>query len=139
MVEELLDHQHYLLEQLLALLAREYQCLSKRELDSIISIAKQKMQLLKQLTENDELIAEHPQKQAIKQKKKLIHKQARLESLLQKCHHANEINGRIIEASSEEVERLAHEMNQLLRQQSMTYDKAGRQNTAVHHGKSFKV
>lgn len=139
MVEVLLDHQHYLLEQLLAILASEYQCLSKRDLDSILSIAKQKTLLLNQLTENDERIANHPQKQTIKQHKHLKHKQALLESLLQKCHRANEINGRIIEASSEEVERLAHEMNQLLRKQSMTYDKAGRQNTAVHHGKSFKV
>ncbi|CAG9296116.1 flagellar export chaperone FlgN [Celerinatantimonas diazotrophica] len=139
MLESLLTQQQQLLEKLMQALQEEQQVLAERNIDGINAIAQQKNILLEQLNENDHLIEAHPKRQLLTSEPQLIAKRKQLTKMLSVCQQANTINGRIIKASSEEVEKLAHQMNHLMQQTSMTYDKAGRQHTASRHGKSFKA
>lgn len=139
MLESLLTQQQQLLEQLMKALQEEQHILAERDINGINTIAQQKNMLLEQLNDNDQLIEAHPKRQLLTTDPQLIAKRKQLTKMLSVCQQANTINGRIIKASSEEVEKLAHQMNQLMQQTSMTYDKAGRQHTASHHGKSFKA
>ncbi|MFM2485053.1 flagellar export chaperone FlgN [Celerinatantimonas yamalensis] len=139
MLDALLTHQRLLLEQLMSALEQENQILAARDIDAINQIAQQKNVLLKQINENDLIIAEHPDRDKLKTTPVLIKQRQHLQALLVQCQQANTLNGHIIKASSDEIERLAHQMNQLLQKNSMTYDKAGRQHTASRHGKSFKA
>ncbi|MFM2482590.1 flagella synthesis protein FlgN [Celerinatantimonas sp. YJH-8] len=138
-LETLLTHQQQYLQDLLALLVDEHQSLAKRDVDAIHQVATDKNALLQKLIKTDQLLAAHPQRESLKTDPALNKKRQQLEQLLNDCHQANAINGRIIEASSAEIERLAHDLNKLLQQQSMTYDKLGKRHSASHHGKSFKV
>lgn len=139
MLESLLTQQQQLLEMLFKTLQEEQLILAERDIDGINAIAQQKNTLLEQLNENDQLIEAHPKRQLLTKEPHFIAKHKQITKMLSICQQANTINGRIIKASSEEVERLAHQMNQLMQQSSMTYDKAGRQHTASRHGKSFKA
>lgn len=139
LLEALLDQQQHSLQQLLQLLADEHRVLARRDVEAIMALANSKNELLTSLNEIDQQLADHPQKSRLTQDPKLIAKRQQLEQLLNDCHQANAINGRIIEASSSELERLAHELNRLLQQQSMTYDRMGKRHSASHHGKSFKA
>lgn len=139
MLEECLQHQQQLLDQLVETLKEEQGVLTIRDVDAINEMAQRKTLLLEQLVDNDQQIAAHPQRELLTSSPKLSKQRQSLQEQLVLCQEINTINGRIIKASSDEIEQLAHQMNKLLAKNSMTYDKSGRSHTASRHGKSFKV
>nr|WP_192867690.1 flagellar export chaperone FlgN [Thaumasiovibrio occultus] len=136
---ELLQQQHQTLTAMLRLLDSEKQAIASRQSADIERIAKEKLSLLNQIQQIDAQIARHPDKDSLKTDAPFIDTVAALQSLLQQCHNANEVNG----AALQRAQLSFHKLNNLFLQsrgrQQMGYNAEGKATNVRSLGTNIKA
>jgi flagella synthesis protein FlgN len=139
MIKKILSTQFEQLQLLCVLLEEEKIFLISRDVDGLIDNARRKQQVLDNIHFTDTAISEHADREQLTHQPELKSLRHNIDSLLAQCQKKNAVNGKIIEATSQQVSRLAETLNQLAKRQSVTYDRLGKHHGIRRSGKSFKA
>ncbi len=120
---ELLDQQEQNLDQMLTLLAQEFDLLKQRQALSLAELATSKQRQLETIVALDNTIAAHPDVSSLSSE--LLPRQDALRAKMAQCQERNEVNGHLIEMTLGANRRLANTLLQLRDRNSVTYDNKG--------------
>ncbi|MFC3912124.1 flagellar export chaperone FlgN [Pseudaeromonas sharmana] len=120
---ELLQSQDTLLDDLYSLLDQEFALLQQRNALALPDLAIQKQSLLQQIQQQDQCIAQDPERERLAAD--LAPMREQLVDKLQRCQERNEVNGKLIEMSLTSNRRLATVLTQIRDRNSTTYDNKG--------------
>lgn len=136
-LEALLNSQRQTLTQLRAAIDEEKQALSQQQAESLLSVAEQKRQLLMQLQQVDQQLADHSDKALLNTD--YADDVAGIREALDQCQQANEANAKLIELNLASINRLASALQASRNANSLTYDGKGKTSTISTLGNNLKV
>ncbi|NLJ92734.1 MAG: flagellar protein FlgN [Aeromonadales bacterium] len=132
----LLETQQSQLERLLELTQQELELIVKRKALALPPLAQQKQQLLIDIQTTDGELAQHPERQRLRDDYQP--EVDALRELLATCQEQNQVAEQLLEQSLNGVRQLSNIMSRLHERQSMTYDKKA-QTKGINKGSGFKV
>lgn len=139
MIQDLLTTQQEQLNLLLSVLSEERSLLESRDIDKLVENAKRKQHTLENIGLTDKALSEHPDVAKLNTDPELMAMRQTIDALLIQCQEHNVVNGKVIEATSQQVTRLANTLDQMAKRQSVTYNKLGKHHGMQRLGKGFKA
>ena len=131
--DELLTHQQQQLEHLLAVLDHEHQALINRDPTLLQQTAQQKIQLLQQVSQNDQQLAQLAP--TLRDDPRI----AAINELIAALQQKNQINGQLLELSLNSVRQLTQALLAARSADTMTYNSHGRTQGGGILGKGIKA
>lgn len=104
-ISHYLDEQDKLLDEIQAVLVREFNCIKDRKLEFLESIAEKKSAIMLKLQQNDQKLKLHPQSKSLKEEYQ--QRVAAIKSKLQMCQRINDTNGKLINSCIASNRRLS--------------------------------
>ncbi|MCT8987245.1 flagella synthesis protein FlgN [Shewanella phaeophyticola] len=133
----LLDAQHQTLTQLKQLISDEKNALLKQDADTLLQLAKDKMQRMSLLKVTDEKLAAHPEHDKLTTQPELAEKVASAKAILAECKDINAQNSNLIEHNIATINRLAQALQISRNASSLTYNDKGKTSTISTLGNDF--
>ncbi|ARD23242.1 MULTISPECIES: flagella synthesis protein FlgN [Shewanella] len=136
---QLLSFQHGTLSSLKKLVSAEKQALADQDADTLLALAREKVECLNTLQQNDEKLANHPDKSLLNSEPKLIEKVAEAKTILEECKDINNQNASLIELNIASLNRFSQAMQMSRNATSLTYNDKGRTSTISSLGQNLKA
>ncbi|UGA54035.1 flagellar export chaperone FlgN [Vibrio sp. DW001] len=139
---KLVDLVNYQLEnaqQLSILLEKEKVAITSRTSSDIEVLAKEKLQLITQLQQSDQRIANHTDIEQLQTDESLKSKVELIRSVIHDCQQANEVNGEALQRAQLSYNKLNNLMQQSRGKIGMTYTSDGHTSTVSTLGTNIKA
>ncbi|AVI67130.1 MULTISPECIES: flagellar protein FlgN [Shewanella] len=138
-IAKLVDLQHAHLAVLKQIILKEKGALVDQNADLLLSLANEKSQCLKELKNNDDILAKHSDKSLLTQQVELVHKMAEIKDALTECKELNEQNASLIEMNLASLNRFAQALQASRNASSLTYNDKGKTSTISSLGNDLKA
>ena len=138
-IAKLVDLQHAHLAVLKQIILKEKGALVDQNADLLLSLANEKSQCLKELKNNDDILAKHSDKSLLTQQVELVHKMAEIKDALTECKELNEQNAILIEMNLASLNRFAQALQASRNASSLTYNDKGKTSTISSLGNDLKA
>ncbi|GIU20097.1 flagella synthesis protein FlgN [Shewanella sp. MBTL60-007] len=138
-LSQLLSAQHQVLCELKELISQEKQALHAQQADTLLSLASTKANLLANLKQNDEIIAQQPDLALLKSDPELSQLVANTKQLLAECQQLNAENESLIELSLASLNRFSQALQVSRNASSLTYDGKGKTSSISTLGNNLKA
>ena len=138
-IAKLVDQQHAHLAVLKQIILKEKGALVDQNADLLLSLANEKSQCLKELKNNDDILAKHSDKSLLTQQVELVHKMAEIKDALTECKELNEQNASLIEMNLASLNRFAQALQASRNASSLTYNDKGKTSTISSLGNDLKA
>lgn len=138
-IAKLVDLQHAHLAVLKQIILKEKGALVDQNADLLLSLANEKSQCLKELKNNDDILAKHSDKSLLTQQVELVHKMVEIKDALTECKELNEQNASLIEMNLASLNRFAQALQASRNASSLTYNDKGKTSTISSLGNDLKA
>ncbi|MCC4832678.1 flagellar protein FlgN [Shewanella sp. 10N.7] len=136
---QLLSFQHGTLSSLKKLVSAEKQALTDQDADTLLALAREKVTCLNNLQQNDQKLANHPEKELLSTDTVLIQKVEEAKVILEECKDINNQNASLIELNIASLNRFSQAMQMSRNATSLTYNDKGRTSTISSLGSNLKA
>ncbi|KXI24124.1 flagella synthesis protein FlgN [Photobacterium sanguinicancri] len=124
-IDQLLELQHATLMSLSRLLEQEKGAIVSRQSTEIERIAKEKLNLIHKVQQQDHLIASHTQRQLLTESPTHIESVNTIKACAARCKELNEINGEALQRAQLSFHKLNNLFQQSRGKHQMTYNSEG--------------
>jgi flagella synthesis protein FlgN len=138
-LKDLLTFQLKNAQTLAELLTREKIAITHRVSGDIEAVAKQKIELINQLNETDQRIANHPHVTSLQEDEQLKQLVEQTRAVITDCQQANQVNGEALNRAQVSFNKLQNLMQQSQGKIGMTYDAEGKTNSISTLGTNIKA
>ena len=138
-IAKLVNLQHAHLAVLKQIILKEKGALVDQNADLLLSLANEKSQCLKELKNNDDILAKHSDKSLLTQQVELVHKMAEIKDALTECKELNEQNASLIEMNLASLNRFAQALQASRNASSLTYNDKGKTSTISSLGNDLEA
>jgi len=125
-VNELLQEMADSLDTLALLQQRELNAIVDRQHASVNAITEAKEKALARINQLDQQLAEHPDKEQLKDDPDLAEAVAAIKSTLSDVQHQSQVNEQVVQSTLNSIEQLKQTILQSARKDSLTYDSKGK-------------
>ncbi|MGM0429509.1 MAG: flagellar export chaperone FlgN [Pseudomonadota bacterium] len=125
-VNELLQEMADSLDTLALLQQRELNAIVDRQHASVNAITEAKEKALARVNELDQQLAEHPDKEQLKDDPDLAEAVAAIKSTLHEVQHQSQVNEQVVQSTLNSIEQLKQTILQSARKDSLTYNSKGK-------------
>ncbi|MCL1066575.1 flagellar protein FlgN [Shewanella olleyana] len=136
---QLLSFQHGTLSSLKKLVSAEKQALTDQDADTLLALAREKVTCLNELQQNDQKLANHPDKALLNSNAELAQKVEEAKAILEQCKDINNQNASLIELNIASLNRFSQAMQMSRNATSLTYNDKGRTSTISSLGSNLKA
>jgi flagellar biosynthesis protein FlgN len=136
---ELLNQQDTNLATLKEIILQEKDALVQQNADLLLSLASQKSQCLIMLKQNDQLLANHPDKPLLSSVAELQTRIGAAKQELSECQRLNQENASLIELQIASLNRFAQALQLSRNASSLTYNEKGKTSTISTLGNDLKA
>ncbi|WP_153913934.1 flagella synthesis protein FlgN [Shewanella sp. TC10] len=136
---QLLSFQHGTLSSLKKLVSAEKQALTDQDADTLLALAREKVTCLNELQQNDQKLANHPDKALLNSNAELAEKVEEAKVILEQCKDINNQNASLIELNIASLNRFSQAMQMSRNATSLTYNDKGRTSTISSLGSNLKA
>jgi flagella synthesis protein FlgN len=138
-IATLLSHQQGILTSLKTIITAEKQALLDQDADALLKLAQDKQQYLINLKQNDDTLANHPEKALLSSESEFKEKVASSKTILAECKALNQQNASLIELNIASMNRLSQALQVSRNSSSLTYNDKGKTSTISTLGNDFKA
>lgn len=136
---ELLNLQRSVALSLSTVLSREKYAIVSRKSADMESIAHDKLGLLNQLRQYDQLLGSHTERELLSEDSALNEKVTEIKSIIHDCKQENEINGEALQRAQLSFNKLNNLMQQSRGKNGMTYTAEGQTRNITTLGTNIKA
>ncbi|OAN18640.1 molecular chaperone [Photobacterium jeanii] len=138
-IEQLLELQQATLQSLARLLEQEKGAIVSRQSAEIERLAKDKLNLINSIQQQDHLIASHAQRQRLTEEAELTAAVDSIKATAEKCKELNEINGEALQRAQLSFHKLNNLFQQSRGKNQMTYNSEGAAQSIRSLGTNLKA
>lgn len=136
---EILDQQHTVLIRLKDIIFQEKSALVNQNADLLLALASEKSHCLATLKNNDQTLANHPDKPQLSSVPALKEKIEVAKQILAECQALNSENASLIELNIASLNRFAQALQMSRNASSLTYTDKGKTSTIATLGNDLKA
>ncbi|WP_417437132.1 flagellar export chaperone FlgN [Idiomarina abyssalis] len=125
-VNELLQEMADSLDTLALLQQRELNAIVDRQHADVNAITEAKEKALARVNQLDQQLAEHPDKEQLKDDPDLAEAVAAIKSTLSDVQHQSQVNEQVVQSTLNSIDQLKQTILQSARKDSLTYDSKGK-------------
>lgn len=125
-VNELLQEMADSLDNLALLQQRELNAIVDRQHADVNAITEAKEKALARVNQLDQQLAEHPDKEQLKDDPDLAEAVAAIKSTLSNVQHQSQVNEQVVQSTLNSIDQLKQTILQSARKDSLTYDSKGK-------------
>jgi len=125
-VNELLQEMADSLDTLALLQQRELNAIVDRQHADVNAITEAKEKALARVNQLDQQLAEHPDKEQLKDDPDLAEAVATIKSTLSDVQHQSQVNEQVVQSTLNSIDQLKQTILQSARKDSLTYDSKGK-------------
>ncbi|MCK7458035.1 flagellar export chaperone FlgN [Idiomarina aminovorans] len=125
-VNDLLQEMADSLDTLALLQQRELNAIVDRQHADVNSVTAEKDKVLTRITELDEQLNQHPDKEQLKDDPELSEAVAAIQNTLADVQHQSQVNERVVQATLNSIEQLKQTILQSARKDTLTYNSKGK-------------
>ena len=125
-VNELLQEMADSLDTLALLQQRELNAIVDRQHADVNAITEAKEKALARVNQLDQQLAEHPDKEQLKDDPNLAEAVAAIKSTLSNVQHQSQVNEQVVQSTLNSIDQLKQTILQSARKDSLTYDSKGK-------------
>ena len=125
-VNELLQEMADSLDTLALLQQRELNAIVDRQHADVNAITEAKEKALARVNQLDQQLAEHPDKEQLKDDPNLAEAVATIKSTLSNVQHQSQVNEQVVQSTLNSIDQLKQTILQSARKDSLTYDSKGK-------------
>ncbi|KPD20462.1 flagellar export chaperone FlgN [Idiomarina abyssalis] len=125
-VNELLQEMADSLDTLALLQQRELNAIVDRQHADVNAITEAKEKALARVNQLDQQLAEHPDKEQLKDDPDLAQAVAAIKSTLSNVQHQSQVNEQVVQSTLNSIDQLKQTILQSARKDSLTYDSKGK-------------
>jgi flagella synthesis protein FlgN len=125
-VNELLQEMADSLDTLALLQQRELNAIVDRQHADVNAITEAKEKALARVNQLDQQLAEHPDKEQLKDDPDLAEAVAAIKSTLSNVQHQSQVNEQVVQSTLNSIDQLKQTILQSARKDSLTYDSKGK-------------
>lgn len=125
-VNDLLQEMADSLETLALLQQRELNAMVDRQHADVNSITASKEEALKRISELDQQLAQHPDKEQLKDDPELAEAVSSIQNTLKEVQHQSQVNEQVVNSTLNSIEQLKQTILQSARKDTLTYNSKGK-------------
>ncbi len=138
-LSELLDQQKKIVLSFSSLLLRERKAIAERKPTQIEQVAQDKLELLNQIQQQDNLLGSHPDRQLLLDDDDLNKKVQEVQSIIHDCQQENLTNGEALQRAQLSNNKLNNMLQQSRGKSGMTYTSSGQTKNITTLGTNIKA
>lgn len=138
-ITDILNEQLNIVQSLEVVLKKEKAAIQHRNNSDMTQLAEKKLALVNQLQANDQKLAQHPDREQLKIDIKLSVAVDEIKAILERCHHANDVNGLALSYAQQSNTKLRNLFTQSRGKLSMTYGSDGQTKNVNTLGTNIKA
>ncbi|MGF1763621.1 flagella synthesis protein FlgN [Aliivibrio kagoshimensis] len=138
-LSELLEQQKRIVLSFSTLLVRERQAIAERKPQQIEQVAQEKLELLNQIQQQDNLLGSHPDRQLLLDDEVLNQQVKEVQSMMHDCQQENLTNGEALQRAQLSNNKLNNMLQQSRGKSGMTYTSSGQTKNITSLGTNIKA